>query len=244
LAHSYRTLHHWDKWLAGQFLGERLLEEELRVLSQLLKRHYGKHALLLGVPHQHVLLKASDIACHYLMTPLTQSHHDISQLESDFHALPILTGSIDLVLLPHTLELIDHPRQLLVEACRIVKPEGLIVISGFNPYSLWGLKKMPWAKHCFSAQKIKGWLRLAEFELEQQQPFLFTPPVDHPTLYQKMKIIESIGRQWLPGLGGAYTLVARAKVTPMTPIRLKWKQTLSNIRITPTLPGHIARRSK
>ena len=51
-------------------------------------------------------------------------------------------GSIDLVILPHILECIDNPRQLLAEACRIIKPEGHIIICGFNPHSLWGLKKI------------------------------------------------------------------------------------------------------
>src|SRR5690606_5823540 len=105
-------------------------------------RHFGKHAVLIGVPHQYELLKSTAIPCHSLITPIISHAHEHGLIEGDLHELPILTGSIDLVLLPHTLEFVDNPRQLLSEACRIIKPEGLIVVSGFNPYSTWGLRKL------------------------------------------------------------------------------------------------------
>ena len=88
-------------------------------------------------------------------------------------------------MLPHTLELVDNPRQLLAEACRIIKPEGLIVICGFNPYSPWGLRKVmnkhkttPWNGNFISAAKVKSWLHLADFELEKHRGIIFRPPVN------------------------------------------------------------------
>jgi len=168
-------------------------------------------------------------------------------IEGDFHDLPILTGSMDLVLLPHTLEFIDHPRQLLAEVCRIIKPEGLMIVSGFNPYSSWGLRKMfsgksslPPVGSDINAGKIINWLKLADFALEQQTSLLFAPPINRPQLYQKLQFLEKVGK-WFPLLGGVYIIVARAKTIPLTPIRLKWKQQLGSIRIsTTTLPGNIA----
>lgn len=70
LAHGYRILQHWNQWLAQQFLGKSLLQEERQMLSHLLDNHFGKHALLIGVPHQYVLLEASTLPCHSLITPL------------------------------------------------------------------------------------------------------------------------------------------------------------------------------
>src|SRR5438093_12093821 len=88
-----------------------------------------------------------------------------ANIESDLHELPILTGSIDLVMLPHTLEFVDNPRQLLAEACRIIKPEGLILVCGFNPYSTWGIKKMltknkkaSWMGNIIQVNLVKAWL--------------------------------------------------------------------------------------
>jgi SAM-dependent methyltransferase len=239
LAHGYRTLQHWNQWLTHQFLGTALLEAERQMLSGLLERHYGKHDLLIGVPGQHTLLTANSVACHTLMSPIHHSK-ETAYVEADFHDLPILTGSIDIVLLPHTLEFVDNPRQLLSEACRIVKPEGLIVIFGFNPYGVWGMRKKI-AGSPIRCQHIKNWLKLAEFALEKQSSFLYRPPINKENIYHKLASLERIGSVIYPLLAGAYVVVARAKVIPLTPIRLKWKQDLSNIRISTTIPGNLAR---
>lgn len=244
LTHSYRTLQNWDSWLARDFLGSSLLEEEHDSLKKLLMRHYGKHALLIGVPQQQTLLKSVDIPFHSLMTPLSHREERAGIIESDLHEMPILTGSIDLVVLPHTLELVDNPRHLLNEACRIVKPEGLIAICGFNPYSAWGVKKYSWQGNLIPSRKIKNWLGLADFALEKQESILFRPPTKRKSLYTKLHFLENIGSHCFSILGGAYILLARAKVIPLTPIKMKWKQQLSGIRISTTMSGHIARQSK
>lgn len=244
MAHGYKALQNWNEWLAEQFLGNSVLEEEKQGLSVLLRQHYGKHALLIGVPHQATLLTSLDLPCHTLISPMLGRHHPIGTIESDFHELPIMTGSIDLVILPHTLEFVDNPRHLLSEACRIVKPEGLIAICGFNPYSTWNLRHYPWSSNFIQPRKIKAWLRLAYFMMEQQRSLLFRPPVNHQVIYNKLHFMENLFRKCCPMIGGAYILLARAKVVPLTPIRMKWTQQLSGIRISTTMTGHIARHSK
>lgn len=242
--HSYRTLQHFDHWLSQHFLGNQLINAEISVFKNLLNRHFGKHVLLLGVPHQRLLLQAVKIPCHTLISPFYQKDGQVSYIEADFNELPLLTGSIDLVLLPHTLEFVDNPRQVLSEACRVIKPEGLIVIAGFNPYSTWGLRKWfskkqipPWSASFIPASHIKRWLQLAEFALEEEKMFLYAPPLSKPAFYQKLQFLEKLGNKIFPAAGGVYTVVARAKIIPLTPIKLKWKQPLNPIRITPTIPG-------
>jgi SAM-dependent methyltransferase len=249
LAHGYRALQHWNQWLAQHFLGIKLLENEEKHLCGLLETHFGKHVALVGVPQQFKLLNATKIPCHSLITPMMFREHqgEYQYIEGDFHELPVLTGSVDLVLLPHTLEFIDNPRQLLAEACRIIKPEGLIVISGFNPYGSWGLKhktQKSWKANLIRPRKVISWLGLADFEVEKLESILYTPPITKPGLFEKLQFLEKIGRYCFPKLGGVYILVARAKVIPLTPIRLKWKQQLSSIRVPTTISGHTARQSK
>jgi len=247
LAHGYRTLQHWDHWLAQHFLGNKLLETEGQIYSRLLHKHFGKHAVLIGVPQQYSLLSSSLLACHSLITPLICQEKKSYLIEGDFHELPIMTASIDLVILPHTLELVDNPRQLLSEACRIIKPEGLMIICGFNPCSFWGIRKlfgkqkgMPWALNFLPTQKVKNWLQLADFAMEKHTSALFRPPVNHASLYKKFHFLEALGKKFFPVWGGVYVLVARAKVVPLTPIRMKWKQQLSGIRISTSMSGKIA----
>jgi SAM-dependent methyltransferase len=227
------------------------MQEESAILARLLVRHFGKHALLIGVPAQSDLLTATSIPCHSLLTPFLQQEKKINDIEGDLHELPILTGSIDLVLIPHTLEFVDNPRQLLAEACRIIKPEGLIVIYGFNPYSPWGVRKyltahknIPWSGNFIHARYIKSWLHLADFAMEKQKSVLFRPPFSNPNLYRRLHFLEGVGCRCAPWLGGVYVLLARAKVIPLTPIRMKWKQPLNGIRISTTISGNIARQIK
>lgn len=247
--HGYKSFQQWNQWLTQHELGESLIRAEKELLSGLLQSHFGKHALLIGVPQQNELLSATRIPCHSMLGPLLNKENVGAYIEGDLHELPVLTGGVDLVMLPHTLEFVDNPRQLLAEACRIIKPEGLIVICGFNPLSAWGIqkklfqKKAPWQGDFIHAHQIKNWLRLAEFDVERQSSTLFRPPVAHPKLYQKLHILEKVG-QLFPVLGGVYIILARAKVIPLTPIRMKWKQRLDGIRISTTISGHIARQSK
>lgn len=245
MPHGYRTLQHWNQWLGKEYLGGCLLEAERAQLSKLLFRHFGKHALLIGVPQQLDLLKATAIPCHTLVTPLIAHEKRTNYIiEGDWHDLPIATGSIDLVMLPHALEFVNNPRQLLAEACRVVKPEGLILICGFNPYSAWGLKKqfskqkaLPWSGNFTHANEIKKWLHLADFAMEKESTFLFRPPLTKASWFEKLHILESIGGKIAPALGGVYVLLARAKVIPLTPIKMRWKQQLSGVRISTTIQG-------
>ncbi len=250
MAHGYRTLQHWDHWLSQSFLGQELLRAEEQMLLRLLNSHFGKHVLLVGVFHQQGLFKSTTLTYQTLLTPLIVQSSDHHTIESDLHELPINTGSIDLVILPHTLEFVDNPRQLLAEACRIIKPEGLIAITGFNPFSLWGLKKMwlhyrktqhtaPWQADFIRTHQIKSWLRLADFEMEKQTSTLFRPPIRHLSTYKKFHFLEKIGNVCFPAYGGVYLLIARAKVIPLTPIRLQWKQQINSVRISRTISGSI-----
>ena len=56
----------------------------------------------------------------------------------DAEMLAFETHSVDVLLMPHLLE-ISTADLVLKEAFRILKPEGRLILTGFNPKSLWGL---------------------------------------------------------------------------------------------------------
>lgn len=250
MVHGYRSLQHWNQWLHQHFLGSTIINAEKKMLSRLLDKHYGKHALLIGVPQQFSLLESTKLPCHSLLSSFLAHERQPGFIEGDMHELPIATGSIDMVILPHTLEYVDNPRRLLHEAARIVKPEGLIAVLGFNPYSMWGMRRFfsrdqeaPWSSHFVHPFQIKNWLRLSDFAVEQHDSTLFRPPLNNEWMYKHLEFMESVG-SLLHYFGGVYCVVARAKVIPMTPIRMKWKQKLDAIRISATIPGNIASQSE
>jgi SAM-dependent methyltransferase len=240
-------IQQWAHWLHHS-LGTSVLESEQNFLSKLLAERYGKHTLLIGVPEQYPLLKYGVLSSRVILSPLINRNKNIKYIESEYYELPVIPGSIDLVLLPHTLEFIDNPRQLLMEACRVVKPEGDIMIFCFNPFSLWGLKKwwennkhIPWSGRFIPASTIKNWLALADFELIRQDMIMFYPPIGNPHIFQKFKFLEWMGTHLhLFFGGGIFVITARAKEIPLTPIKLKWQQKLSTI--SATLPGSTSMR--
>lgn len=248
MAHGYRILQDWNKWLSHKILGRRVIDAEKIAINELVNKHYGKQVVLIGTPAQQEMLSVTHIPCRTVFTPLPVVKDEIMFVEADLADLPILSGSVDLVMLPHTLEFVDNPRQLLSEACRIVKPEGLIVICGFNPYSAWGLKKvfsragkyLPHGSQLIPPHLIKNWLHLADFVIEKHRTTLFRPPLVSESIYNKLHIFEAVGSWLFPKAGGISIIIARAKVIPLTPIKMKWKQQLGTIRIRPSIPGNIA----
>lgn len=204
---TYRSLQQWNQWLMAS-KGQEILLAEKNILNDFpdnLTR--GKHGLLIGVPEQIMLLKEGDLKHRVLLTPLKPPASAEAVIESDPSDLPIASGSADLVILPHTLEYTLRPHHLLAEACRVVKPQGHIIIIGFNPLGWWGIRKMifremtvPYKASFLQPHRIKHWLNLANFTLLRQ---------NHCRIF-----------------GTLYALVAEARVIPGTPIRLRWKQTL------------------
>lgn len=210
---TYRSLHQWNHWLREP-KGREILGMEntfLRELPDNLMR--GKHGILIGVPEQQTLLNDRFLLNKVLLTPIRSTICQCALVESDPEMLPVASGSTDLVLLPHTLEYTSRPHHLLAEACRIVRPQGHIIVMGFNPLGVWGLRKImlreksvPMRANFLSPRKIRHWLGLSDFVLDRHEP-------------QRL-------------FGSLYVLVAEARVTPGTPIRLRWKQTLPAFRAT------------
>jgi ubiquinone/menaquinone biosynthesis C-methylase UbiE len=95
--------------------------------------------------------------------------------------LPLESESVDMVILPHLLEFDDDKHQVLREVERILKPEGKLVILGFNPWNLYinyqyllhRSKGASWVPPLVSRTKIEDWLRLLNFEVELAAGFDF-----------------------------------------------------------------------
>src|SRR5258706_9595741 len=99
--------------------------------------------------------------------------------------LPLASQSIDLLALPHVLEFSARPHAILREAERVLMPEGSIVISGFNPLSLWGAaralgrerRQAPWCGRFIGLLRLKDWLALLRFELTGGRFGCYPPPL-------------------------------------------------------------------
>lgn len=145
--------------------------------------------------------------------------------------LPFAEQSLDLLLLPHRLEFSSRPHQTLREAERVLLHEGHLLISGFNPMSTWGfagkLKKIfsskqtyPWHGHFIGLTRMKDWLALLGFEIISVQMACHIPPFEAASWQQRFCFLDQLGGNML---GGVYFIVAKKRVTGMTPIKPNWK---------------------
>jgi SAM-dependent methyltransferase len=184
---------------------------------------FGFNAVQLGLP-QHNLLRDSRIPLHIRAGKETGVQVWLESVE-----LPFETGSIDLMLLPHILEFNQHPHQILREVERVMLPEGSLIISGFNPHSLWGMRRMlgpkseyPWLGNFISLPRLKDWLALLGFEVVEVQFACYAPPFNSPVLLRRSQFFEPAGDRWWEVGGGVYLIKAIKRVPGMRLIKPKW----------------------
>lgn len=153
-------------------------------------------------------------------------------LHCDFDALPFPSGSIDLVVMPHTLELARDPHATVAEVERVLVPEGRVVIVGFNPASLWGMRQsMGWgprlgatgdgemrasqAAEYLGYRRVRDWLRLLSFDIEAGRFGCWRPPHATQKALDRMAWMDRVGSHWWPVLGGIYMIQAVKRVRGM-----------------------------
>lgn len=224
-----RQLRDWYR----SVVGEELLAEERRQLDSVLPNLFGYHLLQIGQAARVDLLGASRIKHRMLMgdSQKVVAGDETQPWVGECDRLAVATDSLDVVLLHHVLEFEPRPHEVLREVERALIAEGHVVILGFNPWSIWGLtrlmlgrkRKTPWCGHFYSTTRIKDWLALLGFDTVLVRYYAFRPPVQHETALHKLGRLEEWGARWWPLTGGGYLLVAKKRVTTLTPIKPRWR---------------------
>lgn len=205
--------------------GRYVLEWERARLDEMVADIFGYFALQIGLPGID-FLRANRIPWR-----------TIAGLEAncgvvaDAHELPFQRESLDLVLLPHLLECSSEPHQILREVERVLRPEGELIVSGFNPVSLWGLARMlrqtpapPWDAEFVSVARLKDWLNLLNFEMRGGHFGCYRPPFESEKWLSRFGLLEAVGARSWPVAGAVYVLQAKKRVAGMrviTPARAR-----------------------
>ena len=144
--------------------------------------------------------------------------------------LPLAGDSVDLLLLPHTLDFCDHPHAVLREASRVLRSDGQIVVVGFKPGGLWGLKRLwpgasfpPGTRRLVSTRELSDWLELLDLRVVERQRFFFRAP----RLSSGQPVSEAWerrGDRFWPELAACYLLRAQKRLHTLTPVRQRWRQ--------------------
>lgn len=250
-------LHHWLRSPVGQVL----LEWEQRHLDHAVADLFGFHALQLGLP-QLDALRANRMPHRWLAVESASEEEvpaptdagpafaggelpaseDLAgraivvpppTLRCHFDALPFAAGTLDLVVLPHALELARDPHLALREVERVLVPEGRAIIVGFNPASMWGVRQrmgrlrrrvaprsstelfLPHEGEFVGYRRLRDWLRLLSFEVEAGRFGCYVPPARSSRWLGRFAWMERAGEHWWPVFGALYYIVAVKRVRGM-----------------------------
>lgn len=193
--------------------GQMLLEWESAQYDEIVADAFGYSALQIGCPILNTL-KENRIASHWLtdtsferLDTLGQSSR-FSLVQAESAWLPFDSDSMDLVTLPHTLDFCDSPQQALREAARVLHPEGRIVITAFNPMSLWWLRQKSIALGCraylpsravpISLYRLKDWLALLGFEIDRGRFGIYMPWCHSDKAFHRWSWLNKAGDRWTP----------------------------------------------
>lgn len=203
---------------------------------------FGYYALELGdVFTADGLLKNSTIT-KTLMLKSAQPADVIAQAE----ALPFESDSIDLVVLPHSLDIADDPHQVLREVERCLVPGGHVIIIGFNRFSFYGLwhllhkwrkRDSMWSRPFYSAGRIRDWCSLLGLDKIKVSYTAYLPPIQRLQQLLSMQRLAGLVERRLRYSGGVYVMVAHKRIARLTPLRQRW------VRPENLIPGKIVKPS-
>lgn len=217
----HESLHDWFQ----SPLGTYLMASERAWLDRVTPDIFGFHAIQLGLPHFD-LLRESRIVHRLTVAP--ESAAGPNHVQAQFHELPFDAHSIDLCVMPHILEFSENPHEVLREVDRVLRPEGRVLVLGFNPWSLFGTRKLwtskgyPWQGQFVSLVRIKDWLQLLGLEPASGQLACYIPPCETEKWQRRFRFMEGVGDRWWGVGGGVYMLEAIKRVQGMRLIAPAW----------------------
>ncbi len=209
-------------------LGEALLRLESRLVEEAMDGIFGEQCLQLGLwgENRTFLRFTRTQRCALIADSAFGQPSAVAEL----HRLPLETDSIDAVLLPHTLDYSDRPHAILREVDRVLRPDGRLMLLGFKPGGLWGLRRLipgagmpPGADHLISDRRLRDWLQLLDMRIQSSTRYFFRWPLPGNKARGASKW-ERRGQVWWPELSACYMLTAQKRVGTLTPVRPLWRR--------------------
>lgn len=134
--------------------------------------------------------------------------------------LPLPDASIDRVLMVHSLEYAENPRETLKEIWRILAPGGRLVIVVPNRRGVWArLEHTPFGSgRPYSRRQLTALLRETNFTPSASAEALFFPPSKIRTVLKLRRTFERIGRMIWPAFSGVIIVEAQKRLYQGLPV--------------------------
>jgi SAM-dependent methyltransferase len=216
-----RRVRAWHSSPAGALLREY----EQRVMAEALDDVFGLHLLQIGAwGETGQLIQSARTQRRAVLGTDPASHPHVLSRASE---LPIASDSIDAVVLPHTLEFESDPYSVIREVERILTGEGQVVILGFAPLGMWGVRHRlasggfpPGMARLISDRRLKEWLSVLGFEVGPARRYMHRMPWSPGAIAGN--VMETEKRWLLPA--SCYLLKGRKRVYTVTPVRPRWRE--------------------
>ena len=243
-----RALHEWFATPAGQDLAER----ESRLLTRRLAGLYARRVLQIGAYGGGRSPAVFGNVRQWVMDDWPGGPVD---LQADSRVIPLASSSVDVVVLIHQLEFTPAPHQVIREAARVLAPEGQLLVLGFNPYSLWGLRRIlssstrmpPWSGQYLAARRVADWMMLLGMVPRRPEGLAVLPPPlgrwwlqRHPETGRRRESPGAIAN-WL---GGVNLVIGQKRVNGTVDAPGQWRRSFELIPGGLTQAGAGATRNR
>ncbi|WP_263079293.1 class I SAM-dependent methyltransferase [Endozoicomonas sp. Mp262] len=217
------------RWLESP-AGRPLIKAERRCIDFQLRTVFGYYACQTSPALHYNWLENSQTGHHFAVTPFKLECSGLSQMVCDPYFWPVEPGSLDLVLLHHTLDIAESPHRLLSEAASTIISNGKLLVVGFNPLSLSFIARwlIPERVRAFqgtrfiSVRRLRDWLTLLGFRTEQVHYGAYTAPLDRLFKGISAEFIEQRCDHWRLPIGSFYSILATREDHGITPIQKAW----------------------
>ncbi len=205
---------------------ELLLARELAALDPLLAGIYGRHGLYIRPQSMPDVPEPAHLLGNLITLHIDTPDRLAGELNCAPSQLPFASDSFKLIVIQHAAENIAEPALFSAELARVLAPEGVALILGFNPYSAW----RPWL--ALQQRRLPGSMlhlqsphlwetQLAEHDIDVMQLRYLGAFFPRASAVAQAPDDSARALRWLSGLRGAYLLLARKRRSTLTPLRLR-----------------------
>jgi SAM-dependent methyltransferase len=212
----------FDDWLSTP-LGAYVAKREQAIFDRVLPDLFGYYAMQMGAANL-AFLNASRIGNRF-----TVGWNTTADFFAEADQLPFAENQFDVIVMPHVLEFHALPHEALREVFRVLRPEGRLLLTGFNPYSLYGAKRFfgrdrtgVWGGNFIALSRVKDWLTVLGFDVLDGQLDGYNIPASSERNLQRLDRFAHAGERWWPFAGGIYFLHAVKRVSGVRLIKPDW----------------------
>ncbi len=208
-----------NQWFDQSSSGGYLKEKELDFYRRSVQEVHGEVWVQMGMASWPLLS-----FCNGRVLILQADNAENADVCMQPDALAWTHASLDGVLLPHVLSCCSEPDRILAEVFRALKPEGRLILTEFNPHSLWGIgaafdgKRLPEKKRCLPLPLLKRKAKATGFNIERGRFMGYAPWAKQQGDLSKWAFIESAGNRWWPHAAAVYGLVLVKRTPCITPL--------------------------